>query len=203
MKHDHMARRNSVALLALALAVVPIDARAASPDPDWPCQSIKVGSLSLASVWDGPAADAFLAHWSDDADVASLVQHVVPRRVPLQEAQAAIRGFAAGLGERRNERLLMLVAGLFDTLNQERSIVLAGLDRFGRRQRQLADSIHADMARLRRQPQDASTQLQDQLGWEVRLFEQRRQSAATACNVPTVIEQRLFALVRTVREAMP
>jgi hypothetical protein len=195
--------RHSSLLLAAAL-LIPLAAHAdvAPADPDWPCMSIRVAQMSLASVWDGPPADPFLASWAADADVAALVRRVTPRRVPLASAQQSIRTFAAGLGPGHRERLLALVAGLFDTLDQERSVVLAGLDRLGRRQKQLNETILGDMARMRTQPQDGAAPLADQLNWEVRLFEQRRQSTSAVCNVPTIIEQRLFALVRTVREAM-
>lgn len=202
-------RASSLLLTAALLAPVVVAgaARAAPADPEWPCMVIKVPHLSLAAVWDGPPVEPYLAHWADDAEVAALVRRVTPRRVELADAQAAIRAFAASLGEpglaaHRRERLLALVAGLFDTLDQERSLVLAGLDRLGRRQKLLAATIHTDMARLRSEPPDGPVQLASQLDWEVRLFEQRRQSASAACNVPTVIEQRLFALAHTVQETL-
>jgi hypothetical protein len=203
MRHRSARPRHGIiAALTLALLAPPGATAAPMSDPDWPCQSIRVSQLSLPSVWDGPSAEPYLAHWEEDAEVAALVREVTPRRVPLADGQAAIRAFAASLAAQRRERLLALVAGLFETLDQERRLVLAGLDRFGRRQRELVATIHDDMARLRTAPPEARAPLSDQLGWETRLFEARRQSAAAACNVPTVIEQRLFQLVRAARQAM-
>ncbi len=83
--------------------------------------------------------------------------------------------------------------------------MVAGLDRFGRRQKQLATDIRADMEKVRAEQPTAAQQagpLEEELGWKTRLFEQRQQSVAYACDVPNVIEQRLFALSRTIQDLL-
>ena len=42
----------------------------------------------------------------------------------------------------------------------------------------------------------------ERLTWETRIFDERVQSLTYVCEVPTLIEQRLYALARTVAEAM-
>ena len=46
--------------------------------------------------------------------------------------------------EQKQQQLLTLLAGLFDVLDAERSSVIAGLDRFGARQKELAAGIRED-----------------------------------------------------------
>ena len=78
-----------------------------------------------------------------------------------------------------------------------------GLERVTRKQREAADKIRADTLALQAL-QDASPpdqakidELGNQLVWETRIFEDRRQVVKFVCEVPTAIDQRLFALGRT------
>lgn len=187
-----------------ALAAVP------EHDPDWPCQQIRVAELSVGAVWNGPDLTSALQNWSQDATVASLAQQVAERRMSLDEAKAAVRDFAQSAGGERQQKLLALAAGLFQTMNAERAQVVAGLDRFGRRQKQLAADIRADLEKLRAQQSTTEPNAASQAGplsggleWKTQLFEQRRQEIAAACNVPNRIEQRLYALEQTIHGLLP
>ncbi len=199
-----------VRLMILAgLALLPAAGWAAMPgraDPDWPCQQIKVPDLSLGAVWNG--APLSLRSWSQDTEVAALAQRLAQRRIPIEQAQSEIAAFAQRAGAGRAQRLPLLMDGLFDTLDQERASVLAGLDRYGRRQRTFADEIRADNAALRGLQSQPGTdpaklaQAVDQLTLELRVFEDRRASLRFACNVPTTIEQRLYSLAQAIQQAM-
>ena len=200
------------ACVALGMAVAGAGVRAAPPgprDPDWPCQQIKVPRLSQGSVWAGPPLDAAQAHWRDDAEVAALVARLAQRRVPLEQAKDEITGFAAASGERRQDRLLALFAGLFATLDEERGAVVEGLDRYGLRQKALADKVRGEADALHAEQAAATPDearlatLGNEIGWDTRVFEDRRQSIHYACDVPNIIEQRLFALSRAIQEALP
>jgi hypothetical protein len=197
--------RSRPPLILAAALLLGVAAGPPGRDPDWPCQSIRVPELVLGTMWEGPDLTAATASWTGDTAVADLVPRIAARRMPLDQAEAAIRDFAQGAGAARREELLRLAAGIFATLDAERAQVVGGLDRFGRRQKQLAAQIRADFAKLRTAPPAASGTategagpLGDQLGWETRLFEQRRQAIATACVVPNRIEQRAYALLHTI-----
>jgi hypothetical protein len=43
---------------------------------------------------------------------------------------------------------------------------------------------------------------EDRYNWDVRVFSERQQSLPLACEVPVLIEQRLFALGREIRSRM-
>jgi hypothetical protein len=195
----------AAALLGAALMLAAAAARAAPPvrDPDWPCVQIKMPSLSIGAVWTGPPVDSYFATWSNDPAVAALAQQIAQRRLPIGQAEQAIRAFAAAAGAEKHTKLLALAAGVFNILDAQRGQVIAGLDRFGRRQKQLAAQIRDDMEKLRSADAAAPPpDLSERLEWETRLFQQRQQAVSYACDVPNLIEQRLYALARSIQAAL-
>lgn len=194
-------------LLAVARSAVPCFA--ADPRyPDWPCAQAKVPDLSLAAVWAGPPLDDVADKWKSDAKVSALVPRLAARRTPLEEAQKMVTEFLAGSTAEKAERGKLLFAGLFDTLNAQRSSVMGGLERVTRKQRDAADKIRADTLALQdlqgASPPDQAKidELGNQLVWETRIFEDRRRVIKFVCEVPTAIDQRLFALGREIQQEM-
>ena len=169
-------------------------------DPDWPCIQRKVQELSVVAVWSGPPVDEALTRWRDDPEVAALVEQVAARRMPLDEATAAVTRFAQSQPtQSKDERLTLLFAGIFQTLDRERREVIAGIERYGRKQKEMADRIRGDMTRAS-DPAAASAdpELQNRLLWQTRIFNERRAALTFVCEVPTIIEQRLFELARAI-----
>jgi hypothetical protein len=176
--------------------------------PDWPCTQAKVPEISLAAVWAGPPLDDVSDKWKNDAKVSSLVAKLAARRVPLEEAQKAITEYLAAAAAEKAATGKLLFAGLFDTLNAQRSSVMNGLERVTRKQREAADKIRSDSLELQAlqgaSPPDQTKidELGNQLVWETRIFEDRRRVIKFVCEVPTAIDQRLFALGRTIQQEM-
>jgi hypothetical protein len=200
-----------LAALGVLFAVAgPVDRGfAADPRyPDWPCAQAKVPEISLAAVWDGPALDDAASTWKTDTKVSALVPRVTARRTPLDEAEKMIAEFLSGSTVQKNEAGKLLFAGVFDTLNAQRSSVMNGLERVTRKQREAAEKIRDDTLALQAL-QDATTpdqakveELGNQLVWETRIFEDRRRVIKFVCEVPTAIDQRLFALGRVIQQEM-
>ncbi len=192
---------------ALALSAASSQAcLAADPRyPDWPCAQAKVPEISLAAVWAGPPLDDVQSKWKDDSKVAALVAKTAARRLPLDDAEKDIKSFLAASNDKAAAGKL-LFAGLFDTLNAERSTVMNGLERVMRKQREAADKIRSDTVALQTMQSDASPdqqkvdELSNQLLWETRIFEDRRKVVKYVCEVPTAIDQRLFALGRMIQQ---
>jgi len=176
--------------------------------PDWPCAQAKVPEISLAAVWAGPPLDDVKDKWKDDAKVSALVSKLAARRTPLEEAEKAITEFLTGSAAEKITTGKLLFAGLFDTLNGQRSSVLNGLERVTRKQREAADKIRADTLALQTlqgaSPPDQPKidELSNQLVWEARIFEDRQRVIKFVCEVPTAIDQRLFALGRVIQQEM-
>ena len=176
--------------------------------PDWPCAQAKVPEISLAAVWAGPPLDDIQDKWKDDAKLSALVSKLAARRTPLEEGQKAITEFLAASASDKVTTGKLLFAGLFETLNAQRSSVMNGLERVMRKQREAAEKIRSDTIALQAL-QDASPpdqarvdELGNQLVWETRIFEDRRRVVKFVCEVPTAIDQRLFALGRTIQQEM-
>jgi hypothetical protein len=196
--------------LIMALIVVAASTKvsvAADPRfPDWPCAQAKVPEISLAAVWAGPPLDDVQDKWKDDAKVAALVTKLAARRTELDDAQKAIAEFLSGAATDKTATGKLLFAGLFDTLNAQRASVMGGLERVTRKQREAADRIRADTLALQELQSAASPdqakidELGNQLTWETRIFEDRRRVVKFVCEVPTAIDQRLFALGRAIQQ---
>ncbi len=177
---------------------------AGHPNPDWPCRQILVGRLSVAAVWAGPSIEGIA--WRNEEPIADIVAKLAARRTPVEDAERTIEDFARSQGAGKTKKLIAVFAGLFETLNDERTQVIEGLLRFGAKQKELADKIRAENAMAREGPgkkpdtseQDAKTAAQD-LEWDLRVFDERRQSLTYVCETPTLIEQRLFALAKVIQ----
>ena len=189
------------------VAVAIQAAGAADPRyPDWPCVQVKVPELSVAALWGGPPLGDAVERWEKDARLKELVALLAARRTPLDEAQKLAAEFISGDEASKQDKAKLLFAGLFDNFNQLRTDVLAGIERFTRRQREFAERIRSETLKLR-ELQDANAdakqleEMSNQLQWDTRIFEDRRRTISYVCEVPVTIERRLFALGRTIQQA--
>jgi hypothetical protein len=177
-------------------------------NPDWPCQQIMIGHLSAAAVWSGPSIAGIA--WRNDPAVADIAEKLASRRTPLEDAERSIEQFARSQGAGKTEKLSAVFAGLFETLDGERTQVIEGLLRFGAKQKLLAEKIRTANALPRevpgKEPPDASGQdvktVTRDLEWDLRIFDERRRSLTYVCETPALIEQRLFALAKVIQRSL-
>jgi hypothetical protein len=199
-------------IAASAIALGGAQALAASANgTDWPCVQRKVATVTSAQMWDGPDVDD-LTQWRNNEEMKKLIARILSRRIPLDEATDSIAQFAAA--QQPNERdhaLKLLFAGLVDTTNSDRAIVLHGIERFQQRQKARAAEIERQAAELRQLKEQAASDeraraelnaAEERHQWDVRVFTERQQSIPLACEVPVLIEQRLFELGRAIRTHM-
>ena len=178
----------------------------ATADSDWPCIQRKVPELSAAAVWQSPSIGDALTRWREDGEVAALVTELSSRRLPVEEAKRQVESFAAGLDAGvRSEKLTLLFAGLFETLDRERAEIIQGIERYARKQVALADALRAAQSQAsdldRTDPPGAAARNQ-QLQTQIRIFNERRQSLSFVCETPIILEQRLFELGRAIQAEM-
>src|SRR5262245_64158979 len=84
-----------VLLIALAArAAIAAEPGVKDPNADWPCIQHKVTKLTSAQMWDGPVVDD-VTEWSDNEEIGKLVATLASRRLPMEQAEAAIDTFAA------------------------------------------------------------------------------------------------------------
>ncbi|RWQ61725.1 hypothetical protein [Mesorhizobium sp.] len=205
-----MARMSLVRSLAVVAMLAPsVNARAANTDPDWPCIQRKVPQLSLGQIWNGPELTPAAKDFSKDPAVSALVEEVAARRMPIAEAQKKIKDFAASLpAEQLAPKMAMLVQGMFDHMDAERSQVISGISRYAHKQLEMAAALRkaaSDVDALRAKPDadpDDIERRTEQLKFATRIFNERVQSLTYVCEVPTIIEQRLYQLSKAVSETL-
>jgi hypothetical protein len=202
--------RVTVVISALAAFAAGEAQGAQNTDPTWPCMQPKVPVLSLAQIWNGPELPQSAAGWPDDPAVSALVRDISARRMPISEAGNAIRNFAGSQSSGQLEsRMAMLAQGLFDHMNAERSQVISGIARYAQNQLRMAARLREEatkFAELRGKPDADAAEITlrtEQMALETRIFEERVQSLTYVCEVPTLIEQRLYALSKIIAAAMP
>jgi hypothetical protein len=206
----HPALRAVLVTAIVAASAPPAIAQlGAKADPDWPCQQIKTPTFSLASVWAGPELDLKSQSWRDESNVADLEAKMAQRRIPIADVESAIANVKAKAGPDADAKLLSSFAAAFEDLSRQRSQIIDGLDRFGRKQRALADRIRAENEAVQKSAdqnrdgqQPAGGDAQERLQWDLRIFDDRRQAIRYACEVPTLIEQRIGQIARSVQKVL-
>jgi hypothetical protein len=198
--------------VAMAVAIeLTLQGMALAADPrfpDWPCNQVKVPEISVAAVWAGPSIDDVGNAWEDDAAIRELVARLAARRTPLDDAQKTISDVVTGTESERQKKAKLIFAGLFKTLNQERGEVMQGIERYFRKQKEFSDQIRSRILQLRelqnRPDPDQSRidELINRVEWDTRIFEERRKTMNFVCEVPVLIEQRLFALSRSIQQSL-
>lgn len=190
--------------LALVICAAWPSLAAQGDDPDWPCIQRKVPELSIGQIWTGADLPPEARDWSQDPTVAALVEALSARRLPLADAEQRLRTYRDGLGQDRKARqIAMLVQGLFDKMNGERSHVISGIARYAHNQRNMAANLRREASEvdaLRAKPDANANEVTirtERLKFQTRIFQERVQSLIFVCEVPTLIEQRLYALVKT------
>jgi hypothetical protein len=214
-----MSRKNLIReRLVIKCAVFPIvvcsfaallsQLRADPRYPDWPCAQPKVPELSAAAMWDGPSIADVGNAWQDDLKVRDLVELIAARRTSLEAARKAITEFVVGSPAEKEQKAKQAFAGLFEVLSEQRQEVMDGLERVSRKEVGLAAKIKSDVARLRElqdkpdADQNEIKNLASEIEWSTRIFEDRRKTIRYVCEVPTTIEQRIFALTRTIQQTL-
>jgi hypothetical protein len=105
--------------------------------------------LTSAQMWDGPVVDDE-AQWRDNAEIVKLIATLPSRRVPMEQATAAIASFAAAQPQdKRDERSSCCSRACSSTVNSDRAGVLSGIERFQQRQKARAEQSNGRAVLIR------------------------------------------------------
>ncbi len=172
----------------------------AAEDPDWPCAQRLVPEIAPAVIWSGPPLDA--VDGAANPLVDQLAVELAARRVPVEEAAAQVDKFAQTLkDEQKPEELTRLFARTLEIINRDRASIIKGIKKYARGERALADAIRDKNDRLSKlaadQVQERDTLIAER-DWDVRIYDDRRSSLSYLCEQPVLLEQRAFALARTI-----
>lgn len=195
--------------LAMALAMLGTGALAADfSDPTWPCIQRKVAELSPGLMWPGPLPETPL----DDgvrAEAEEIVGRLALRRIEPESVAPLLAEFTEAHGG-APETMGALFAETYERIARERRRIMTGIERYSLGQIALADRIKAardEMAALEAMadPGDAEFDrmdvLEEQIDWDERIYNDRRQSLTYVCETPVILEKRLYAIAKVLQEA--
>jgi DNA polymerase III alpha subunit len=160
-------------------------------------------------MWDGPSVDG-VKGWYKDKAISDLIELLSSRRVPVEEGEAAIQKFAEAQPEdKRDAQLTLLFAGLFDKINSQRRGVLSGIEKYQKSQKERAKELERQSTEIARLEGEAGSnesvaldQAREHYNWAQRIFQERQSSIPLACELPVLMEERLYAFTRSIRGLM-
>jgi len=196
-----LTRFLALAVVVSTMSIEQVHAQATpAPDPDWPCVQRLLPEIVGGMVWAGPPLDQIEMPERDDG-LAALAKELAARRVPIENAERQIADYAGTLnGTGKPATLTTLFKTTLKIINEDRSSIINGIKKFSRGQRTLADKINAknqEIETIERTDVLARDAAVAERDWDIRIFEDRRQSLVYLCEQPVLLEQRAFALARS------
>jgi hypothetical protein len=131
-------------------------------------------------------------------EAARLAELLALRRLTLDEAESAVNAAP----DLTKDDYTAIFSDVFDRLNQRRVEVMGGITRYARNQARMAQEVEAlrgEIASLSKAESpdfDRIDQLEEDLDWRARVFDDRRRSLTYACETPVLLEKRLYSLAQ-------
>ena len=137
-----------------------------------------------------------------------MAKKLIVRRYSEEQVAEFVAAFAKQVDQdKRQVEMTRLFAASFDLVAAERRDIIAGIERFTKRQRELADNVRKTRAELEaslklQDPSDEQLakrrEIEERLNWQTRIFDDREKSTRFVCEVPTLLEKRLFLIAREI-----
>lgn len=174
-------------------------------DADWPCVQRLVPSVTLGSLWSGPAP---IGDWKADPAVAEVVGAVAPRNRAAEAGFAKLEAYVATIpAPERGPRLALAAAGLVDETNAQRIQAIERLRAVSRRQRAMTEATSRVTAELRAMPRDAPPAAREELMQRrtlmIREYEEVERIIRYSCEVPVQLESRLGQFLQVLQRNLP
>ena len=192
--------------LALAGAIVPAIAEEIR---DWPCAQPLTERLDPEAVWGGPLPATLTEGWRDDAAVAEVVAFAANPENPPSQGGRRIAGFADGLGQDRQDRLMLVFTGLLEKFDLQRGFVIGGVRDFVLRAKILREAIDRNETAAAALPTDGDAELEEQRKgylearfWDARNLGDALDEAEFLCHRYEYLEEKLRRLTEVIRSAL-
>lgn len=207
---NHPAFAPSPAATPDSNAAVDFSPSAILNSPDWPCVQRKVPVISAGQIWDGPSIDGIKDF---DPSIRDLTEILESRRISVDDADKAIKEYAASIPEaERDQKLTQLFAAFLNEINTDRQFVMGRVEDFQKRQKARAAELEREGQNLAEKGMAATDELlptetklspeQQEYNWNARIFQERQQNLTMACEIPVLIEQRAYEISRLIRSHM-
>ena len=176
---------------------------------DWPCDAPLAERFEPAQVWGGPLPSSLPEGWRADPGVREVVEFAANPENPPSQGVKQIVAFAAPLGAEREERLLLLFAGVLEQFNLLRGFVIEGVRDFVLRAKILRKAVAKNDAALAALPAEggARVEAQHRAYAEARAFDARSmddamEEAEFLCRRYGYLERKLRELTAAIRAAL-
>jgi hypothetical protein len=185
------------------LGIAPATAEEIS---DWPCDAPLAERFDPVQVWGSALPRPLAEGWRQDAAVREVVEFAANPENPPRQGAKRIAKFAALLGAEREERLMMVFAGLLDQFNLLRGFVIEGVRDFILRAKILREAIDRNEAAVAALPTEArEEQRQGYLearSWDARRMDDALEEAEFLCRRYVYLDKKLRELTAGIRAAL-
>jgi hypothetical protein len=206
MAFFHVARHGLATLsVAIWAGIVPAVAEGIR---DWPCPQTLTERFAPEAVWGGPLPAEVPKGWRDDGAVRAVVELAANPENPPSHGAREIAAFAGELGADRQDRLMLVFAGLLDKFDTLRGFLIEGVRDFVLRAKILREAIDRHDAALAALPADAGGEVEDQRRgyqearfWDARQMDDALEEAEFLCRRYAYLDRKLGQLTAAIRSA--
>jgi hypothetical protein len=174
---------------------------------DWPCDAPFAERFDPVEVWGGALRRPLANGWREDAEVRDVVEFAANPENPPRQGGKRIAKFAAPLGgAEREQRLMLVFAGLLDQFNLLRGFVIEGVRDFIVRAKILREAVDRNEAAAAALPtQGREQQRRDHLearAWDARQMDDALEEAEFLCHRYGYLDKKLRELTAGIRAAL-
>ena len=193
-------------LMACSLIVLGAAPAAAEEIRNWPCDAPLAERFDPVQVWGSPLPSSLPEGRRQDPGVREVVEFVANVENPPGQGAKRIAAFAAPLGAEREERLVLVFAGLLDQFNLLRRFVIEGVRDFVLRAKILREAIDRNETAVAALPTEArEEQRQGYLearSWDARRMDDALDEAEFLCRRYGYLDRKLRELTAAIRAAL-
>jgi hypothetical protein len=132
----------------------------------------------------------------------------------MEDAEAAIKKFAAGLpDDKRDAKLTELFSAVLTRTNEDRKTVMNGIEKMHKQQVIRSEEIKKEALALQPEEQAEAenpeagvagkgSDAQEKYKWEIRAFQEKQANIPLACEIPQLIDARAGDIARAIRAEM-
>jgi hypothetical protein len=185
------------------LGIAPATAEEIS---DWPCDAPLAERFDPVQVWGSALPRPLAEGWGQDAAVREVVEFAANPENPPRQGAKRIAKFAGSLGAEREERLMLVFAGLLGQFNLLRGFVIEGVRDFVLRAKILREAVDRNEAAVAALPTEArEEQRRDYLearSWDARQMDDALEEAEFLCRRYGYLDKKLRELTAGIRATL-